>query len=62
MFQVCLSQAEAESGWLIKVLKADGGKKFALYKLWTFCEKRNILIKYAGLYIYKKNELVEQST
>ena len=59
-FQAWFPQAEAESGCSIKILKVDGGREFILYKLWTFCEKRGILIKYAAPYIHEENGLAEQ--
>lgn len=54
-FQAWLPQAEAESGFSIKILKMDGGGEFILYKLQMFYEKRGILIKYVFLYVYKEN-------
>lgn len=42
------------------ILKADGGREFILHKLWTFCEKKGILIKYKALYLYKENRLAKQ--
>ena len=44
----------------MKVLQADGGGDFIFVKLRTFCEKREIIIKYAAPYIYEENELVKQ--
>lgn len=44
----------------MKILTVDGGKAFILHKLWMFYEKTGISIKYAALYMYKKNGLAKQ--
>lgn len=44
----------------MKVLWADGGGEFILAKLKLFCNKRDIIIRYAMSYIHEKNGLAEQ--
>lgn len=44
----------------MKILRVDSRKKFILYKLWIFCKKKGILIKYTTLYVHKKNGLAKQ--
>lgn len=59
-FQKWLPKVEAKSDCSIKVLQADGGRKFISAKLKFFCEKQGIVIKYAAPYMYKKNVLAER--
>lgn len=58
-FQDWLPRVEVESECCMKTLIADEGREFILAKLWLFCKKRGIAIKYAVLYIHKENNLVE---
>ena len=44
----------------MKIFRADGGGEFISHKLWTFCKKRGILIKYAAPYVHKENRLAER--
>ena len=59
-FQVWLSRAEAESGYSMKILRADGGGEFISHKLRTFFEKRGISIKYAASYVHEENGLAKR--
>lgn len=58
-FQAWLPQAEAEYKYLMKTLRTDGGGEFSLDKFQVFYEKKDILIKYAALYVHKKNGLAK---
>lgn len=48
-FHAWLFRAKAEFGCLMKILRVDGREEFILHRVQTFCEKRDILIKYATL-------------
>ena len=60
VFQAWLPRAEAESGCLMKILRADDRGEFISHKLWTFCERKGILIKYVAPYVHKKNGLAKR--
>ena len=55
-----LPQSKAESGYSMKILRADGRKKFILHKFQTSYKKRGILIKYVVPYVHKENRMAEQ--
>lgn len=57
VFQAWLSRIETELSCLIKVLQVDGDREFISTKLQIFYEKYGIVIKYATVYIHKKNWL-----
>ncbi len=59
-FQIWLPRVEAESAYLMKALRADGGGEFISTKLRLFCEKRGIVIKYAAPYVYEENRLAKR--
>lgn len=59
-FQTWLPQVEAKFNCSIKVLQADDGREFISTKLKSFCKKRGIVIRYAALYIHKKNGLAKR--
>ena len=59
-FQIWLPRVEAESGCSMKTLRADGVGKFISIKLWQFCKKRGIAIKYAAPYVHEENGLTER--
>ena len=44
----------------MKLLHADGKREFIFKKLKDVCTKKDIMIKYTILYLYKENELAEQ--
>lgn len=45
---------------MLGILRADGGREFISIKLRLFCKKQGLVIKYAALYMHKKNGLVKQ--
>lgn len=44
----------------MKALCTDREKEFILTKVKDFCKKKDIIIKYTALYIYKENGVAEQ--
>lgn len=44
----------------MKTLRTNRKGKFILIKLMTYCQQRDIDIKYTILYFYKENSLVER--
>lgn len=60
VFQSWLPKVEVESGYSMKILRADSGGEFISVKLIFFCKKLGITIKYVVSYMYKDNKLAEQ--
>ena len=44
----------------MKTLRADSGGEFISIKLWQFCKKRGIAIKYAAPYVHKENNIAKR--
>lgn len=59
-FQAWLPRVEAESGYSMQALRADGGGELISTKLRLFCEKRCIAIKYAAPYVHEENGLAKR--
>lgn len=62
IFQVQFLGAETKSRYKMKAVCADRGRKFISIKFKTFYQKKEISIKYAKPYIYKKNGLVKKNS
>ena len=44
----------------MKTLRVYGDGEFILIKIWQFCKKQGIVIKYAVFYMYKKNSFAKR--
>lgn len=51
---------EVKSECLKKTLRIDDVREFILIKLWQFCKKRGIAIKYTTPYVHKENNITEK--
>lgn len=60
MFQTWLLKIENQFSKFMKALHVDRKEEFISAKLKDFCNKKSIKIKYATLYIPKKNSIVEK--
>lgn len=49
------------SNYIIKAFYTDGEEEFIFIKLKSFCEKRNITLKYIIPYIHKKMALQKEN-
>ena len=59
-FQIWLPRVGNESKCTLKTLRADGKSEFISIQLRVFFEKREIVLKYATLYMHEENGLAER--
>lgn len=60
VFQALSLKVEVESEYSMKVLQADSGGEFISVKVWLFCKKRDIVLRYIAPYVYEQNRTAEQ--